>query len=92
MTAEPTPPSPHSGSLLSRAIVTVIAVSLFAALCWADATRLLGVPAAWWLTPVAVLLAWGAAAEAVAMAANRGLVPRGMLVPAVVAAVPLATV
>ena len=92
MTAEPPPPPPHSGSLLSRALVTVIAVSLFAALCWADATRLLGAPAAWWLTPVAVLLAWGAAAEAVAMAANRGLAPRGMVVPAAAAAVPLATV
>jgi len=92
VTAEPVPPPPQPGSFGSRAVVTLIAGGLFASLCWADATGLLGTPAGWWLAPVAILLAWGGGAEAVALAAARGLTPCGLLVPAAAAIVPLAAV
>jgi phosphatidate cytidylyltransferase len=92
VTADPDPPPPRSGSFGSRAVVTIIAGGLFAAVCWADATALFAAPTGWWLAPVAILLAWGSGAEAVRLAAGQGLAPRGPLVPAAVAAVPLAAV
>jgi phosphatidate cytidylyltransferase len=84
--------SSRLGALVSRAIVTVIAAGGFAGLCWADAGGLLAAPPAWWLAPVAVVLAFGAAAEAVGMAARRGLAVGGLFVPVVTAAVPLVAV
>jgi phosphatidate cytidylyltransferase len=91
VTAAAAPPS-RFGTLVSRAIVTLVSAGGFAGLCWADATGLLAAPPAWWLMPVAVLLASGAAAEAVRMAADRGLAAPGAFVPAATAAVPLAAV
>lgn len=82
--------SSRLGTLVSRAIVTVIAAGGFAGLCWADATGLFAAPPAWWLAPVAAGLAFGAAAEAVRMAAERGLPVRGAFVPVATVAVPLA--
>lgn len=83
-----TPSQP--GPLASRAVVTVLTAGGFAALCWADAVGFLGARPAWWLTPVAALLGWAAAAEAVRLAAVRGVVLGGLLVPLAAAAVPLA--
>jgi phosphatidate cytidylyltransferase len=80
------------GTLASRAIVTLLAAGGFAGLCWADATALLAAPPAWWLAPVALIVAYGGAAEAVRMAVSRGLAAGGTLVPVVTAAVPLAAV
>ena len=91
MTAAPGSSS-RLGSLVSRAIVTLLAAGGFAALCWADATGLWAAPPAWWLAPVAVVLAFGGAAEAVRMAAGRGLAIGGLFVPLATAAVPLAAV
>jgi phosphatidate cytidylyltransferase len=79
-------------TLVSRAIVTVIAAGGFAGLCWADATGLFAAPPAWWLAPMAAMLAYGAAAEAVRMAAERGYGSGGVFVPVAAAAVPLAAV
>jgi phosphatidate cytidylyltransferase len=87
-----TVPSSRLGSVVSRTIVTVIAAGGFGWLCWADATGLLGAAPAWWLAPVATLLAFGAAAEAVRMAADRGLVDGSLFVPVTTAAIPLAAV
>jgi len=81
------PPSP--GSLPRRAAVAVFVAGGFAAVCWADATGFLGARPGWWLAPLAVVIAAGAAAEVVAMAAARGLDLRRLLVPAVAAALPL---
>jgi phosphatidate cytidylyltransferase len=85
-------PSSRLGSLVSRAIVTALAAGGFAWLCWADATGLFAAPPACWLAPVAALLAFGAAAEAVRMAADRGLAIDGRFVPLTAAAIPLAAV
>lgn len=80
----PSPPPPSSGSPASRIVVTLLLAGGFAALCWADATAALAAPPGWWLAPVAALLAWGAAGEALRLA---GLaVP---LAPTATAAVPL---
>jgi phosphatidate cytidylyltransferase len=87
-----TVPSSRLRTLFSRAIVTVLAACGFAGLCWADATGLFATTPAWWLAPVAALLAFGAAAEAVRMAADRGLVAPGPFVPVTTAAIPLVAV
>ncbi len=84
--------SSRLGTLVSRAIVTVTAAGGFAGLCWADATGLFAAAPAWWLVPAATLLAYGAAAEAARMAADRGYGCDGRLVPVAAAAVPLAAV
>ncbi|MFM8413840.1 MAG: phosphatidate cytidylyltransferase [Planctomycetota bacterium] len=81
--------SPRS-ALVSRAIVTVLTAGGFAAFCWADATGLLGAPPAWWLAPVAALLGWCGAAEAVRLAAARGHDLDGRLLPPATALVPIA--
>lgn len=77
-------------ALVSRAIVTVLTAGGFAALCWADATGVLGAPPAWWLAPVAALLAWCGAAEAAGLAAAGGLQLDGRLLPPATAIVPVA--
>jgi CDP-diglyceride synthetase len=87
-----TVPSSRLGAVVSRAIITVISGSGFAGLCWADATGLFGAAPAWWLTPMAAVLAFGAAAEAVRMATDRGLVTGGRFVPLATAAIPLVAV
>ena len=85
------------GTLASRAIVTLLAAGGFAGLCWADATALLAAPPAWWLAPVAAILAFGGAAEAGRMAGlgtprDRGLPLGDLFMPLAAAAVPLAAV
>jgi phosphatidate cytidylyltransferase len=85
-------PSSRLGTLVSRAIVTVIAAGGFAGLCWADATGTLNAGPAWWLAPAAVILAAGAAVEATQMAAARGVTIDKNLVPLATAAVPVAAV
>lgn len=83
--------SPRS-AIVSRAVVTVLTAGGFAAICWADATGLLGAPPACWLAPVAVLLGWCGAAEAARLAAARGLELDGRLLPPATALVPVAAV
>jgi phosphatidate cytidylyltransferase len=56
----------------SRAVVAVVVVAAFAALAWADATALGGARPAWWLLPVAFLLAAIGARELVALLAAAG--------------------
>jgi phosphatidate cytidylyltransferase len=84
--------APSLGTLASRVVVTVFSAGGFSALCWADATGFLGAGPAWWLAPVAVILGAGGAAEAVQLAAARGLGLDGLLVPLAAAAVPVAAV
>ena len=55
-----------------RAAVAVMVVAAFAALAWADATALWGARPAWWLLPVALLLAAIGARELVALLAAAG--------------------
>ncbi len=88
MTAAASPP----GALASRALVTVIAVAGFVALCQADVTGLLGAAPGWWLAPVAAIFGWVGAAEALRMAAGRGGGTSGWFVPAATAALPLVAV
>lgn len=88
MNASPTS-SPPSGSLASRAAVSTVVIALFATLCWADATGLGGVRAGWWLLPVALGIAAGAAAEATGMAERSGLALSQPLVAVATALLPL---
>ncbi len=90
MTAAPS--SSPSGSLPSRAIVTVIAVAGFAALCQADLAGSLGAAPGWWLAPVAAFFGWAGAVEATRMAAARGGTAADPLVPFATAALPLVAV
>ncbi len=80
---------PRPGSLASRAAVSVVVVATFTALCWADATGLGGTRAGWWLLPVAVCVAAGAASEAAAMAWRNGLTLSPSLVGGVTAILPV---
>jgi len=84
--------SSPSGSLPSRAIVTVVAVAGFAALCQADVSGGLGAGPGWWLAPVAAFLGWAGAVEAARMAAARSGVAADPLVPFATAALPLVAV
>jgi len=60
------------GAFGSRAAVAVVVVAAFAALAWADATAVWGARPAWWLLPVAFLLAAIGARELVALLAAAG--------------------
>jgi len=60
------------GAFGSRAAVALVVVAAFAALAWADATALWGARPAWWLLPVAFLLAAIGARELVALLAASG--------------------
>jgi phosphatidate cytidylyltransferase len=60
------------GAFGSRATVAVVVVAAFAALAWADATALWDARPAWWLLPVAFLLAAIGARELVALLAAAG--------------------
>jgi len=68
------------GAFLSRAVVAVAVVAVFAGLMWADAVGLGGAPAAWWLLPVAVVVAARGAAEFAGLFAAAGVPVRGSLV------------
>jgi phosphatidate cytidylyltransferase len=80
---------PHAGSLASRAVVGSLVAAGFAALCWADASGVGGARAGWWLMPIALVLAWGAATEAARMAGACGFVIRAPLVASATAILPL---
>jgi phosphatidate cytidylyltransferase len=60
------------GAFGPRAAVAVVVVAAFAGLAWADATALWGARPAWWLLPVALLLAAIGARELVALLAAAG--------------------
>lgn len=74
-----TPPWAH-GSFASRAVVATAVVAVFAGLVWADATGLGGSAPAWWLLPVAVLVAARGAAEYAGLFTAAGVPVRGKLV------------
>jgi phosphatidate cytidylyltransferase len=80
----------HPGSFSSRAFVSSVVIVVFASLCWADATELGAAAAGWWLTPVAMVIAAGAAAEAARMTLDRGLAINAPLVAISAALLPLA--
>lgn len=80
---------PPSGSLGSRAAVSTVVIAAFTSLCWADATGLAGARAGWWLLPVALGIAAGAAAEAAGMAQRSGLTLSQPLVAVATALLPL---
>lgn len=67
--------------------MAIVVVTAFVGLAWADATGLGGTPPAAWLLPIAVVVAFGAGCEAVRLAAGRGIVLAGWLVPAAAAAI-----
>jgi phosphatidate cytidylyltransferase len=76
------------GAFGSRAIFAGLITAAFAALAWADWIGLGGAQPAWWLLPVAVVLAVGSADEMVRLFAARAIVlPAWLLRPAVVAVV-----
>ncbi|MFM1903696.1 MAG: hypothetical protein RLZZ440_1596 [Planctomycetota bacterium] len=64
-------------------------IALFSLLCWADATGLGAAAAGWWLTPVAVMIAAGAAVEVSRMTLDRGLALNTPLVAGSAALLPL---
>lgn len=76
------------GSFGRRALFAGLITATFAGLSWADWCRLGGAASAWWLLPLAVVLAVGSVIELTRLFAARGiLMPAGLLVPAVVAVV-----
>lgn len=92
MTTAASPP-PKPGSLVQRSVVALALVTLFAAVCWADATAFLTARPGHWLVLVAIVFAIGGSHEIVCMAAARGVVLRPLLVPVATAClvmVPLA--
>ena len=75
-------------SLAGRASVTAILMTLFLGLAWADANGLAGARPAWWLLPVAVVLAVGGTSEMVRLfSAHDVILSAWLLCPAVVAVV-----
>jgi len=75
-------------SLPSRAVVAGLLVALFLALAWADATGFGGAMPAWWLLPLALVLAVGGVDELARLFAARDLpLPAWLLRPATVAVV-----
>ena len=75
-------------SLPSRAVVAGLLIALFVALAWADATGFGGALPAWWLLPLAVVLAVGGVDELARLFAARDLpLPAWLLRPATVAVV-----
>ena len=80
----------RAGAFASRTVVAVALVAGFGFLAWADATGLGGAPPAWWLLPIAVLVAWAGADEAGRLLARNAIPVRGPLVGPATAAVVLA--
>lgn len=75
-------------SLAGRASVTAILMTFFLGLAWADANGLAGARPAWWLLPVAVVLAVGGTSEMVRLfSAHDVILSAWLLCPAVVAVV-----
>lgn len=79
---------PAGGSWRSRVVVATIVLATFLALALADARGLGGAMPAWWLLPVALVLAVGGVDEMVGLFAARDLpLPGWLLRPAAVAVV-----
>lgn len=87
-----TPANPeHRPQTRRRRVVTGLSiVALFLPLVWADAVGAAGARPAWWLLPVALVVAAAAGAELAAILGRRGLAPRPGLLVAGCVAVPLA--
>lgn len=87
-----TPSHPeHRSQTRRRRVVTGLSiVALFLPLVWADAVGAAGARPAWWLLPVALVVAAAAAAELAAILGRRGPSPRSGLLVAGCVAVPLA--
>lgn len=87
-----TPANPeHRPQTRRRRVVTGLSiVALFLPLVWADAIGAAGARPAWWLLPVALVVAAAAGAELAAILGRRGLAPRPGLLVAGCVAVPLA--
>lgn len=60
-------------TVVSRVVMTTLLIASFAALAWADAVGLGGLPPAWWLLPVLIMFAVGGVNECVHLFAARGL-------------------
>ena len=72
----------------SRAVFAVVVTAVFCGLAWADSIGLGGALPAWWLLPVAVVLAVGSVDELIRLFAARNiLLPGWLLRPAVVTVV-----
>lgn len=81
MTVPATSLSPAGrASFASRAVVSLALITAIAALLWADATGVGGAPPAWWLMPVAIVVAVRGAGECAALLAARGTAVRVGLV------------
>ncbi len=77
-----------AGKFASRVVFAGLVTAVFAALAWADWHGLGGSPPAWWLLPVAIVLAVGSIDELVRLFAARDIrLPSWLLRPAVVAMV-----
>lgn len=95
MTAGPSSPCPaaetrrpSAGAFGSRVLFAGLITAAFAALAWADWRGLGGSPPAWWLLPVAIVLAVGSVDEMVRLFAARGIALSAWLLrPAVVTVV-----
>lgn len=81
--------SDAANRFLPRAVVASAAAAGFAALAWADATGFAGVPAGWWLMPIALAVAVGGVDELVRLFAAGGVVLPGRLLQGGAAAVVL---
>ena len=82
------PAGARPASFGSRTLFAGLITAGFATLAWADWTGLGGAQPAWWLLPVAVMLAVGATDEMVRLFAARGInLSAWLLRPAVVAVV-----
>ncbi|MFM8291169.1 MAG: phosphatidate cytidylyltransferase [Planctomycetia bacterium] len=91
------PEDPHAparraarGAFGPRAAVAVAVIAAFTALAWADATGAWGARPAWWLLPVALLLAALGARELVVLLAAAGRPVAGPIVVAGAAGIVLA--
>lgn len=76
-------------SFVSRAVVSLVAVAVIATLTWADAVGLGGARPAWWLLPLAVLVAMRGTAECGGLFAARGVHLRAGIVMAAAVAIVL---
>jgi phosphatidate cytidylyltransferase len=77
-----------AGSFGSRVVFAILITAGFAGLAWADWRGLGGALPAWWLLPVAVVIAVGSVHEMIRLFAAGGIVlPGWLLRPAVVAVV-----
>lgn len=84
------PPATAPSTRTSRVVVAMLVATLFLTLAWADATGLGGSLPAWWLLPIAILLAVGGIDELVRLFALRNLLLPGWLLRIGAIAIPLA--